>query len=135
MYILIVQISPRVQQTVQFTPLVLEHIFYSLIFSGQNSAFEHSAAVTANPYNLAFFIPPGNHSSMQDELPYVNNNCNPETFISLQYHLKHLRLHLGFCCMQFFFMEIVSMGGLIWNGNHQYPQMGCNWLKWQLQLA
>ena len=40
--------------SVQFTLLVLEHSLYSLISSGENSAFSHFAAAKANYYNLAF---------------------------------------------------------------------------------
>ena len=36
----------------KFTPLVLE-LSYSFISSGENSAFAHFAAATANHYNLA----------------------------------------------------------------------------------
>ena len=50
------QISTWIQQTVQFTPLLLEHTFYSLISSGKNSAFGNFAAAAANHYNLAFLF-------------------------------------------------------------------------------
>ena len=50
MYMFIVQSSP-VQRTVQFG---IGTLFFSLISSGENSAFVHFAAATANHYNVAF---------------------------------------------------------------------------------
>ena len=54
MYMFIVQISPQDQQTTIYTPGIGTHYFYSLISSGENSAFAHFAAAIANHYNSAF---------------------------------------------------------------------------------
>ena len=42
--------------------LILEHTFYSLLSSGENSAIADSAAAVANHYSLAFFIPSATHT-------------------------------------------------------------------------
>ena len=58
----IVLIALWVQQTVQFTPLVLEHtLFYSLISSGDTSALGHSPADCSQFLQCRFLIPPGTH--------------------------------------------------------------------------
>ena len=51
-------ISPWVQQTSQFTFLVLDWytLLYSLIASGENLAFDHFAAAIANHYSSAFSV-------------------------------------------------------------------------------
>ena len=60
MTLCIFQISPWDQQTVQFTPLVLEHtllqshLLWGAYYLLTYSAFAHFAAAIANHYNLAF---------------------------------------------------------------------------------
>ena len=49
-------ITPWVQQTSQFTPLVLELFYKVFIFSGEKSAFANFAAATANHYKLTFLF-------------------------------------------------------------------------------
>ena len=39
----------------------MNSLLYSLISSGENSAFVHFAAAIANQYNFGFLVPPGTH--------------------------------------------------------------------------
>ena len=55
-------ISPLVQQTSQFTSLVLELLFIQSHLLGENLAFAHFAAAIANHHNLALSLQPGTYA-------------------------------------------------------------------------
>ena len=46
-------------------------ILYSLISSGENSAFAHFAAAIANHYNFSFLVPPGTHHCWVDRASVI----------------------------------------------------------------
>ena len=58
---IIVQISPKVQRTVQFTPWYGKTLFCSAISCGKNSTCGYYAAVIDNHYILIFFVTPGTY--------------------------------------------------------------------------